>query len=178
VGQPQGYAGTSYAGNYQVFATPGSTLTNGISYSQYTIGNIPDGSSNVVLFAEQYGSAAIDENIWATPLNMTYGNTGPGGRWVQGGPVSNFAGYADCVFAMGPLVGGVITTPPSWIPPPEFNVRPKSATGVNTPAAIHGSVMLVLLGDGSVRRVTSGISDITWAYAVSPADGQPMPGDW
>ena len=178
VGQPQGYAGTSYAGSYQLFASPGSTLTNGTSYSNYQIGNIPDGTSNTVMFAEQYGQTGLDANMWATPINMTFNNAGPNGQWVQNGPVSNFSGYSDAIFAMGPPVSGAITAPPSWIPPPEFNVTPKSATGVNTPAGIHGSLMQVLLADGSVRRVHSGISALTWVYAVSPADGLPMPEDW
>src|SRR5262249_30817517 len=134
VGQPQGYAGTSYAGNYQVFATPGTTLTNGISYSRYTIGNIPDGTSNTVLFAEQYGQTGLDANFWATPINMTFNNSGPGGTWVQNGPVSNFAGYSDSIFAMGPSVSGPLSSPPSWIPPPEYVRRPSDATGANTTA--------------------------------------------
>jgi prepilin-type N-terminal cleavage/methylation domain-containing protein len=178
VGQPQGYAGTSYAGNYQVFASPGTTLTNGTSYSRYQIGNIPDGTSNTVLFAEQYAQSAVDANFWAFPINMTFNNGGPNRQWVQAGPVSNFAGLADSIFAMGPAITGPINAAPAWIPPPEFNHRPNTATGQNTPAALHGPVMKVLLGDGSVRSVSSSVSAITWAYAVSPADGVPMPSDW
>jgi prepilin-type N-terminal cleavage/methylation domain-containing protein/prepilin-type processing-associated H-X9-DG protein len=179
VGDPQGYAGTSYAGSYQAFATPGTTLTNGISYSRLKIHTIPDGSSNTVLFAEQYAhSGNFDSNIWAFPINMSMNVSGPDGQVVEYGPVSNFAGNADAIFAMGPEVSGAITAAPSWIPKPQFNIAPKDAVGVNTPAAPHRNVMNVLLADGSVRTVASSISEVTWVYAVAPSDGVPMPTDW
>ena len=88
------------------------------------------------------------------------------------------SGRWSCAPPPNPIASGMVTAPPSWIPPPEFNVTPKFATGVNTPAGVHGDLMQVLLGDGSVRRVTSSMSAITWVYAVSPADGRPMPEDW
>jgi prepilin-type N-terminal cleavage/methylation domain-containing protein/prepilin-type processing-associated H-X9-DG protein len=178
VGDPRGYAGTSYAGSYQAFATPGTTLTNGTSYSRLKINTIADGSSNTVLFAEQYAQSNIDANHWAAPINMSLNNSGPNGQVVQAGPVSNFAGYADAIFAMGPEISGTITAAPSWIPKPQFNIAPKNADGVNTPAPPHRNVMNVLLADGSVRTVGSGISEVTWVYAVAPADGVPMPADW
>jgi prepilin-type N-terminal cleavage/methylation domain-containing protein/prepilin-type processing-associated H-X9-DG protein len=178
VGQPQGYAGTSYAGSYQAFATPGTTLTNGTSYSRLKINTIPDGTSNTVLFAEQFAYTNADANYWAFPINMTFNNSGPDNQMMQNGPVSNFAGIADAIFAMGPEVSGTITAAPSWIPKPQFNIVPKDAVGVNTLAAPHRNVMNVLLADGSVRTVASSISEVTWVYAVAPSDGVPMPADW
>jgi len=34
------------------------------------------------------------------------------------------------------------------------------------------------LGDGSVRFLTSAITDVTWARACDPQDGQPLNSDW
>jgi prepilin-type N-terminal cleavage/methylation domain-containing protein len=42
----------------------------------------------------------------------------------------------------------------------------------------HTSVMLVGLGDGSCRSVSSGISTATWKNACNPLDGNPLGSDW
>jgi hypothetical protein len=42
----------------------------------------------------------------------------------------------------------------------------------------HASVMLVGLGDGSVKSVSSGISVATWRNACNPRDGNPLGNDW
>jgi hypothetical protein len=34
------------------------------------------------------------------------------------------------------------------------------------------------LGDGSVRLVSNSVSPQTWWWAIDPADGNPLPGDW
>lgn len=39
-------------------------------------------------------------------------------------------------------------------------------------------VMNVVLADGSVRSVNTGISDVTWVRAMLPRDGQILGGDW
>jgi len=38
--------------------------------------------------------------------------------------------------------------------------------------------MLAGLGDGSVRSIPSGISQLTFNLAMIPNDGLPMPSDW
>ena len=38
--------------------------------------------------------------------------------------------------------------------------------------------MIVGLGDGSVKSVTSGISTTTWRNACNPRDGNPLASDW
>jgi hypothetical protein len=38
--------------------------------------------------------------------------------------------------------------------------------------------ILVGMGDGSVRGVSSGVSQPTWGKAIDPADGLPLGSDW
>jgi hypothetical protein len=45
-------------------------------------------------------------------------------------------------------------------------------------ASPHTGVMLVGLGDGSVRSVTPSISLTTWVNACVPDSGQPLGADW
>jgi len=40
-----------------------------------------------------------------------------------------------------------------------------------------GNIM-VTLGDGSVRTVTSGVSGVTWYAAMTPAGGEVLASDW
>jgi prepilin-type N-terminal cleavage/methylation domain-containing protein len=42
----------------------------------------------------------------------------------------------------------------------------------------HSSTMLVALGDGSVKSVSSGISATTWTNACNARSGQPLGSDW
>jgi prepilin-type processing-associated H-X9-DG protein len=47
------------------------------------------------------------------------------------------------------------------------------------PQLIHGgNTMNALLGDGSVRTVSGGISQATWRSATDPRDGVPQGSDW
>src|SRR5262249_15202334 len=44
--------------------------------------------------------------------------------------------------------------------------------------AMHGSVMIAGLSDGSVRAVTASISANTWQIVCNPSDGLVAPTDW
>ncbi len=44
--------------------------------------------------------------------------------------------------------------------------------------ALHGSVMIAGLADGSVRTVQSNISAVTWQIVCNPKDGLVVPTDW
>jgi prepilin-type N-terminal cleavage/methylation domain-containing protein len=168
-------AATSYAGNFQVFGTAGdpnpSTPTSARINSPFTLATIPDGTSNTVLMTERLASTSGPNGSgWAMPLAVTYQ---VGGTVYYASPQTY-----NATFGLGRSVTGSITTAPSYLPPPEFFKNPETATGGNTPSTPHGPVILTLLADGSVRNVSNGISPVTWVYAVSPSDRQPMPSDW
>jgi hypothetical protein len=42
----------------------------------------------------------------------------------------------------------------------------------------HPGVLLVALGDGSVRGVSTSISWTTWNFACNPGDGNVLGTDW
>jgi prepilin-type N-terminal cleavage/methylation domain-containing protein/prepilin-type processing-associated H-X9-DG protein len=172
-------AGTTYIVNYQLFGTPGTTTTDGMPFSRYKLGTMVDGTSNTVLSTEQFGSISqVETNSWSVGMGITAGNSGPGGTYVPSGPVANFNQPLTAVFAVGPAVSGSIATPPAHMPLPEFNKTAQTSLGGDAPSSPHSGTINALLGDGSVRGVSAGISGVTWAYALSPADGQPMPADW
>jgi prepilin-type N-terminal cleavage/methylation domain-containing protein len=44
--------------------------------------------------------------------------------------------------------------------------------------AMHGSIMIAGLSDGSVRAVNASISALTWQIVCNPSDGAVIPADW
>jgi prepilin-type N-terminal cleavage/methylation domain-containing protein len=60
-----------------------------------------------------------------------------------------------------------------------FQIAPPVNSAVDSmPQGCSTAAMMVGLGDGSVRAVSSGVSVNTWYLACCPNDGQPMPSDW
>ena len=60
-----------------------------------------------------------------------------------------------------------------------FQIAPPINSAIDTlPQGCSTASMMVGLGDGSVRIVSSGVSNYTWYLACNPNDGQPMPSDW
>jgi prepilin-type N-terminal cleavage/methylation domain-containing protein len=190
-----GYATTSYAINWGPTQWGTFTLLTGM----------PDGTSNTVLFAERYQdclwipatpcpdlpgkppTAGNSETIngWAMyslrgdDLRLEFytdspvlnsppdsGTTPGGARWTQNNynsPASNPAVLT--VYPPGP------TAPIQNRPSPaccDFRV-------MQTP---HSGALMVALGDGSVRPVSTGISWTTWNNACDPRDGNPLGPDW
>ena len=166
---------TTYAGNFQVFGTAGdpnpSTPTSARINCPWRMMTIPDGTSNTIMMTERLSSTTGPNGSgWALPLVVTWTN----GTGVYYASPQTY----NATFGLGRPVTGPITTAPSYLPLPEFGKNPQTATGGNTPSTPHGNVIMVLLVDGSVHAISSGISAVTWAYALSPADRQPMPADW
>ncbi len=158
-------ASASYAANFQLFGGSQDNYTPSIT-PPYTIGNIPDGSSNTVMIAERTASNNFGQISTSPPAWVGCNAWGwPGGAAYGGhtfGPV----------FAH-PLQGGPLM--------PQFN--PSGLTGANPPdwhtcQGFHPGVCVAGLGDGSVRTVSSGVSLATWTNAVLPADGNPLGSDW
>jgi prepilin-type N-terminal cleavage/methylation domain-containing protein len=137
----------------------------------YKVGNIPDGSSNTIGLGEQTGGypgyygqvnsygASEAYNVWAWPLNPlqsegTYGPYSPDPAYLPGG-VFYGANY----------------------PMPQCGVNPMQADPSRFQSC-HTGLILVCLMDGSVRPVTSGVSQYSWNLALNPADGQVFDSSW
>jgi prepilin-type N-terminal cleavage/methylation domain-containing protein len=164
--------GTSYAHNEAVFAA-GLTVTAGFRSGNVSpVARIPatfsDGTSNTIVFAEKYmicgsGSSSAATFYWGetcldcgSPANYPTSCNRLGTSVNVGSPA---------------LFYNSISLPPQAKPSP-FNCNPCMLQ------APYASGTQVGLGDGSVRMVNSGISQVTWTRAVSPIDGLTLGSDW
>jgi prepilin-type N-terminal cleavage/methylation domain-containing protein len=165
-----GWGGTSYAANAGLFAIPDPTSNpNGnppyagwnVTQAHYTVANIPDGTSQTIMFTERYinsevtnsrdlppGAAGYD--AWSTPVF---------GAYQAGYPSATLAN--PWAVASGPQIGVPKQQAVRWLP----------NTG-------HTSVILGGLADGSVRTINGSMSPDTFWKAVNPSDGFPLGSDW
>jgi prepilin-type N-terminal cleavage/methylation domain-containing protein len=138
--------------------------------SPYKIGNIPDGASNTIGLGEQIGdypgsfsdggyngSEAYNTWAWpATPLTTggTYGPYSPDPAYLLGGSLYG-ADY----------------------PLPQCGVNPLLADPARFQSVHIGSINIALM-DGSVRTISSSISQRSWNAALGPADGGAFDSTW
>ena len=159
--QRYGYASTNYAANIMVFNPKGTASLTA---------SMPDGTSNTVIFTERY---KVCEPTWG-------GYTGPAWAmhpaYVGHGWDSPVIGWRDPGITTGydpsfVNVGGQTAAP--------FQIAPavKAADWYIAQGA-HSGAMIVGLGDGSTRNVTSSISQLTWQNAGNPKDGNVLGSDW
>jgi len=165
------WAITSYWNNFYVFGSsrPYDPTTGGYpTFSQYTVGNIPDGASNTIAMLERYAftSAYGWGMLWCHPADAW--QWGPNNQWTSSYSAGDQAGPSG-------VRGYNINAPASYMP--QFGVRANQAHPYS-PSSAHSSGIQVLLMDGSVRSVTSGVSGTNWNYAIVPDDGQVLPGSW
>jgi hypothetical protein len=165
---------TSYAGNWQLFGTGsiGASQAGSQVYGNvatYTIANIPDGTSNTVMFTEKSANSgtgsAGSQNNWGAPAsNLAFTPAGvANGSW-------NFA--TSLSSNPPPVLGnGTVQFNPTGLSTP-------NSPNVSQVQGYHTATIVVGLADGSVRGVSASVSPATWALAVYPADGTPLPSDW
>ena len=155
--QRYGYASTNYAANLMVFDPrgPGTIVTS-----------MPDGTSNTVIFTERYRVCAPS---WG-------GYTGPAWAmhpaYVGHGWDSPVIGWRDTPgVGYDPSFNGGRSYP--------FQIAPAvNACDWYVAQGAHSGSMQVGLGDGSVRGVSSGVSQATWNAAGYPKDGQVPGSNW
>jgi len=157
--QVNAWGGTSYAANFQLFGlgSTGSKFGGTDWGSKYSIGNIPDGTSNTVAFTERQASCGTTNgngNLWAWP----------GGDW---GPNSWGVTFANSPWGA------------NWNQPPQFQPKPvTSACDASRPSTAHTGGCVTAMMDGSVRTVSPSVSQITWQYAITPDDGNVLGSNW
>jgi prepilin-type N-terminal cleavage/methylation domain-containing protein len=152
---------SNYAGNAYVFADPptGSTFPAG---RRDMTAYVSDGLSNTVFLAEVYGTCGSSGNLDGIG---TFGSL-----WADANsswrPAFNLTADKDIV--------------PNYTPALKFQVQPHyyRTCDVNRAQGIHSGGIMTGLGDGSVRFLSSSISDQTWQWATDPRDGHPLGSDW
>jgi len=150
-----GWSGGSYAPIYTMFASANDLLTgNGWAAAKYKIGNIPDGSSNQVAVVERYGQF-ISYGWVNCP---TFPQAGP---WAWN---SNGALYGPWGLYL-PQTSAKIS---GGLPQGAHPYYPNSA---------HTSLQTLLM-DGSVRGVSSGVTQGTWTAVCTPDDGAVIGSNW
>jgi hypothetical protein len=125
--------------------------------------SFPDGVSQTIFFTERYGTCGTSgvANSSSTFGNLWSDSNSP---WrpifcVETIDKAGQLGYSACL---------------------KFQVRPDPLNTCDSirPQSPHPGGIGVCLGDGSVRFLNAGISDVTWAQACDPRDGCVMGDDW
>jgi prepilin-type N-terminal cleavage/methylation domain-containing protein len=170
-GQAAGISGSTtesfgaYAANGHVFGTVTSVVTGGTPVSHnFTwagyktfAGSFPDGLSNTIFFTEKV----------AVCSDPAAGNGGT--RWAARGQGSWMATIGD-VEATGEHLAPTLEV--------QAGVSNPSTCDWYNPSSSHSSGIQVGLGDGSVRLISSGVSQLTFNIALVPDDGLVMGSDW
>jgi len=162
----------NYGANYQVFGTPD---VGNDSYrserTSLTLGTITDGTSNTIFFAEKFRTCYGDgttgyaslwgHGAWNVPYQATFAYGSSDG-------LTGYTNNSGLVGVVGP------DSKFQTIPPRRFS--PDCNPMITQ--ALHGSVILVGMGDGSVRTVSAGVSGQTWWWATTPNGGEVLGSDW
>src|SRR3984957_11886581 len=144
----------SYAANGQVFGTittsGGTNVTSMIENGGNKFpASIPDGTSNTIFFTEKVAYCANPQG--ATEWN----DTGIG-------HLSALIGNSGD----GAPNGGKAATSPNI--QPQFSINNAQSCLYYWPSSCHSGVLIVALGDGSVRNISQGISQNTFNIALVP----------
>jgi prepilin-type N-terminal cleavage/methylation domain-containing protein len=151
------YAIGNYAFNEAVFTDPYVTWNPRRTLN----GGIPDGTSNTILFAEQYGHCGNVFKMWAFHPKV---DEHQASEFHPGRLSTSENGNGRPPFGL-----------PTKTPQPQPTVTACNSSNVQT---FDGSGCLVGLADGSVRMVSPGVSQATWFAAMFPDDGMPLGPDW
>ena len=176
-GTGAGWNLSSYAVNGQVFFGQYPSLSRSFS----------DGTGNTILMGEHLalcrnptgGNSATDgRNVWPA-VNVTTGD--PIVYWPNIWSTVNPPGYQGLIYAYpsalipDPANGNVA----SWKPPQAHpSMGPSGTCDPTTLSGGHTGVVMVLLGDGSVKAVSATISVRSWNAALTPAGDDFFGPDW
>jgi len=169
------WASGSYVANYQVFGAPGAgnNAWPNAAGSPNLRSSFSDGTSNTLLFAEQYAQRPGNHwTLWAhggwddsyAPV-FAYGRADGGQNYASGmswgngasGPASKFLAESSQAFV---------------------NNTSGDPTEIDRPTALHTAGLMVGMADGRVRLLNNGISPGTWWAACTPAGGDILGPDW
>ncbi len=153
---------TSFAGNAQLF--------NNGSFQRLPAGFAPAGTSNTVMFGTGFAYCNTTYRAWSS-LSAFALPASPG--TVTG----TITCYQSSNAAYISVVSGGALSPSILVPLPQ-----SSSIGVgcvtNMLQAFSSGAANVTMGDGSVRGVSSSVSQQTWSVVNSPKSTVPPPSNW
>jgi prepilin-type N-terminal cleavage/methylation domain-containing protein len=166
------------------YALNGSYLLNTAVFSKrLAIQQITDGSSSTVLVAEGYSKCPDtgDRGVrlanwggnWFDPYTFTtsYSYHWTGFYYIENHTPDESYTYSGSFGSVGPQFSPVAGQ--------TFQIRPPVRQCDSTlPQGLSSGSLLVLLGDGSVKGVATGVSATTWAAALTPTSGDLLGSDW
>jgi len=171
-GEVGNWAYGNYGANFQVFGSPmrGDVAVNNLR-TDLSLQTIQDGTSNTVFFAEKFRRCVNSSGTFASLWGHGWWNL----SYMTLFAVGNSQGTAGFGIAAGVAsVNGVVG------PNSRFQTLPPN-TNLCNPALtqmVHPGVILVGLGDGSVRTVTAGVSGASWWHSLTPNGGEVIGSDW
>jgi prepilin-type N-terminal cleavage/methylation domain-containing protein len=148
-----------------------------------TLLGITDGTSNTVLVAEGYancygGSTSRDAYWSGYPYSNSFSES-----YSYHYTGSAYGGQADQSYSFSygyngnPTFSPVAGKGPQFAPPISAYSGP-TACDATLPQGFDSSTCQVVLADGSVRGVSSGVSPSTWFAALTPSGGEVLGSDW
>jgi prepilin-type N-terminal cleavage/methylation domain-containing protein/prepilin-type processing-associated H-X9-DG protein len=167
-GDSTGSTITNYVDNLGVFGSLAPLKKDTISpaqpqyAAQYTVGNIPDGSSNTMGLVERYGTTT--NNTLPTWWFWPFGG---------GGQLAAEFNYQN--------LGNPAQTPYNWntyvtLNSNQIQSQPPPLSALwNFTQSMHTGVMNGAFLDGSVRSISATIAPLTYGLIVDPTDGQAIP---
>jgi prepilin-type N-terminal cleavage/methylation domain-containing protein len=172
---PTGFAAASYRGNLMVFDPNGpGTLANAMR----------DGTSNTIMIfhALKLCDGNDPNSVEGGGMIMTDWAAYPN-NWYWGVHSAPLIGYKSYIASRGKNANMPYNSAPNFnlgagIP---FQIKPISVPNNGNCIFVAVSphdVMLVGLGDGSVRTVSAGMTTKTWVNACIPDDGAVLGSDW
>lgn len=159
----------SYRYNDWVFFSPPGNVVNWNNASYPS--SISDGTSNTIFFVEAYSLTGQGGQGGSQNAGIGQGYGVPGWTWYW---ASRYEGCEQ----VGPGYLAQQGYPYPFTPPgtPYESITSNPQTCL--PNALTAAGCQAGLADGSVRMVSTGVSNNTWYLASHPQDGLPLPSDW
>jgi prepilin-type N-terminal cleavage/methylation domain-containing protein len=156
---------TAVIGNAANISLGGGAPAPPYSYSRIPA-SFPDGLSSTVLWSEKFTQCA-NSGAYQSGQQCDSPNCG-GNNWSD-----PFLDWYPPAYNMYP--NGTITPAAAF-----FQIQPQWSANCDPqrPSSGHTSAIIAGLGDGSVRAVSSGVSQLTWFLANVPNDGGVLGSDW
>jgi prepilin-type N-terminal cleavage/methylation domain-containing protein len=151
--------------------------------SSVSLQSITDGTSNTIFLAEGYQYCGVNyrSSQWNASVGVSYHETYSVSYsyTYPNNPSWNFSSSYSGAFD-GSAGGNAANAPKfGYVAGQTFQDSPArySANG-KLPQSFSSGVIMVALGDGSVRGIATGITPATWAAALTPNAGDLLGSDW